>query len=250
MMGRSFLLMAVMALALGSNASFALAEQAHENHSGQHIPLLGEEHAPEHAIDSAEMQEDATLHIIDEEHGAAAHGEHAGDEHHSDGLPQFDPSSFPSQIFWLAVVFIMLYIFFSRKTLPEISKVIDTRKEHIQNDLNGAQELKDEAERVKAAYEEALADAREKSSGFFTAVDETIKRRTEKANSGFSHRATKEINATIEAVEHAKADVMDQLDDVAAKVAAEAAEKILGVKADIKKAEKIIQSLQDKKKAA
>ena len=75
MMGRSFLLMAVMALALGSNASYALAEQAHENHSGQHIPLLGEEHAPAHAINSAEMQEEATLHIIDEEHGAEAHGE-------------------------------------------------------------------------------------------------------------------------------------------------------------------------------
>ena len=44
-----------------------------------------------------------------EGHGA----EHAS----SGGLPQFDPAWFPSQLFWLAVTFALLYVIFAKKTL-------------------------------------------------------------------------------------------------------------------------------------
>ena len=67
----------------------------------------------------------AAEHGLDPEtaHELAVEGAHgAGMEDHGGGvgLPQFDPSSFPSQMFWLAVTFAILYLFFSNKTAADI----------------------------------------------------------------------------------------------------------------------------------
>jgi F-type H+-transporting ATPase subunit b len=178
-----------------------------------------------------------------------AHGDAAG---HAEavGLPQFDPSSFPSQVFWLAVVFVVLFIFFSKKTLPEISKVIENRTEHVQNDLGGAASLKSEAETVHQAYEKILEEARLTSMSSFSAVEDVIKERSDAASEDFRKRSAKEVTKTEKSVEKAKEKVLGEIDSVAAQVARDAAEKIIGVQADLKHAESVVQSLQGKKKAA
>ncbi len=179
-------------------------------------------------------------------HGAVEAGGHA----EAVGLPQFDPTSFPSQVFWLAVVFIILYIFFSRKTLPEISKVIENRQEHIQTDLDGAESLQKEAETIHQAYEEILDEARQKSMQSFTGAELSIKERAEAENQAFRKRSIKEVEKTEKSVEKAKIKALSEIDSIAAQVARDAAEKIIGVQADLKQAESVVQSLQGKKKAA
>lgn len=183
----------------------------------------------------------------------AAHGDAHSDGHHgeaAEGLPQFDPSSFPSQIFWLVVTFVFLYIFFSKKTLPDISRVIENRQAHIQGDLDMAEQLKSEAEKVHQAYEEILDEARQKSTSSFDEVDALIKEKTDAASEDFRKTSAKELEKTEKSVEKAKQKVMGEMDSMVAELASQAAEKIIGVKADVKKAEKLVQSLQGKKKAA
>ena len=92
------------------------------------------------------------------QHGAAK-------EASSGGLPQFDPSSFPSQIFWLAVTFGILYAFMANIILPKIGGVIEGRKDRIADDLDKAAEFKRQAEEAEAAYKQGLADARAKAQG-------------------------------------------------------------------------------------
>jgi F-type H+-transporting ATPase subunit b len=75
-------------------------------------------------------------------------------------MPQLDLSTFPSQIFWLAVFFVVLYLLMAKLAIPRIEKVIDERRDRIGDDLDKAGRMKSEAEAVIAAYEKALADAR------------------------------------------------------------------------------------------
>ena len=74
-------------------------------------------------------------------------------------MPQFDPSSFASQIFWLVLVFGLLYFLMTRIALPRIADVIDERARRIEDDLDQAARLKEDAEAILSAYEKALADA-------------------------------------------------------------------------------------------
>src|SRR3546814_6101472 len=74
-------------------------------------------------------------------------------------MPQFDPSTYPTQPFWLLLTFVPLYLVVWRVALPRLTDVRQSRQGKIEVGLEKAQALKEEAEMVLAAYEKALADA-------------------------------------------------------------------------------------------
>ncbi|MEM8741680.1 MAG: F0F1 ATP synthase subunit B' [Pseudomonadota bacterium] len=76
------------------------------------------------------------------------------------GLPQLDFASWDSQIFWLVVSLVVLYLLLSRIALPRIEGVIEDRADAIADDLDRAADFKRKAEDAEAAYETALAEAR------------------------------------------------------------------------------------------
>ncbi len=78
----------------------------------------------------------------------------------SSPVPQFDPSSFPGQLFWLAIVFALLYLVMSRLVLPKIGNVIDNRAAQIARDLNQAQEDRTLAGALLDVHESRLAETR------------------------------------------------------------------------------------------
>ena len=88
----------------------------------------------------------------------------AAEEAASGGLPQFEASTFPSQLFWLVATFLILYWFMSSVALPKIGGVIEERSDRMADDLDKAAELNAQAEQAKETYEKALADAKAKAS--------------------------------------------------------------------------------------
>lgn len=92
------------------------------------------------------------------ETAAEAHGESGGA-----GLPQFDPSSWPSQLFWLAIFFGLLYWLMSTVFLPKIGGTIEERRDRIADDLDQAADFRQQAEDAEKAYNAALADATAKA---------------------------------------------------------------------------------------
>jgi F-type H+-transporting ATPase subunit b len=76
------------------------------------------------------------------------------------GLPQLDFTTFPSQIFWLAVTVFVLFHLMNKIALPRIASVLEERADAIADDLDRAEEFKRKAAEAEAAYIQALADAR------------------------------------------------------------------------------------------
>lgn len=75
-------------------------------------------------------------------------------------LPQLNPAFWPTQLFWLAITFAVLYVVMSKLALPRIESVLTEREKLIAADLAKAEELRSETETVMASYERALGDAR------------------------------------------------------------------------------------------
>ena len=185
-------------------------------------------------------------------HGGTAAG-HGGDAHHaSGGLPQLDPSTFATQIFWLIVIFTGIYIFYSKKSLPEISRVVEDRKERIQNDLDSAEKIREEVASVQAAYEEKLQGARSKASELYKGAEESIKKNAEEAQRKFQDRASSDIQVMERRLEDALEEAMEDMNSLAADIAIEAAEKIIGVRATEKDVKDVVKTLNKgiSKKAA
>lgn len=75
-------------------------------------------------------------------------------------VPQFDPSSFPSQLFWLAISFAVLYILMAKIALPRIGFVVEQRAGKIEQDVEAAKAAATEASTLQSGYESALNTAR------------------------------------------------------------------------------------------
>ncbi|MCB1354076.1 MAG: F0F1 ATP synthase subunit B' [Rhodobacteraceae bacterium] len=84
-------------------------------------------------------------------------------EHAEAGMPQLDVSIFPNLIFWLIVSIVLLYLILSRVAIPRITSVLAERSDAISSDLEQAQLYKRRAEEAEAAYNAALAKAREEA---------------------------------------------------------------------------------------
>ena len=56
-------------------------------------------------------------------------------------MPQLEISTFPSQIFWLVLSFVILYIVLSRIVVPRISSTIKQRENEIKNNLHLSEQL-------------------------------------------------------------------------------------------------------------
>src|SRR5438067_5584760 len=86
--------------------------------------------------------------------------EHAPAGEHGRGFPPFESQHFASQLFWLALIFIILYVVMARVALPRVASILEDRRRRIDADLQEAQRLKRESDAAVAAHEKALSDAR------------------------------------------------------------------------------------------
>lgn len=121
--------------------------------------------------------------------GAEAHAEAA--------FPPFDPSTFASQLFWLAISFGLLYLLMSRVALPRIATILEERNDRIADDFAEAERLKRETDEAIAAYEQALSEARHHAHSIANEARERMKAESEAER----QRAEAELDDRLDAAE-------------------------------------------------
>lgn len=99
---------------------------------------------------------------------AATDGEAKG------GMPQLNFESWGSQIFWLAVSLVVLFLILKNVALPRIAAGLEERSEKIEDDLDRAATFRRQAEEAEAAYDKALADARAKAQEIAQAAKDAV----------------------------------------------------------------------------
>ena len=129
-----------------------------------------------------------------------AHTEVPGGHEHT--FPPFDKQSFPSQLLWLTVTFVALYLLMAKVALPRVGSILEQRRQRISGNLAEAARLKGESDAAIAAYEKALADARGRAQAL---VGEARQRQAAEAEA--SRKALDaSLNARITEVEQAIAE--------------------------------------------
>ena len=164
------------------------------------------------------------------------------------GLPQLDPSWFPSQIFWILTTFALMYGICSRGILPHIATTLENRHEHIQNNLDTAEDLKEQAEEAHRRYDELMSGAYQESRALVQKNDEIMKIKYNEFMEDFQERSVEQLKTLDKELKKIKTQSKADMHDMVADLATQAADKIAGVKADKKDMKTILNSL-DKKAA-
>jgi F-type H+-transporting ATPase subunit b len=97
------------------------------------------------------------------------------------GFPPFQKDTFASQLVWLAVTFVLLYVVMAKVALPRVGSIIDARRARIDADLAKANQLKLGAGQAMAAYEKALSDARGRAQTLAAETRDRLNADAEKA---------------------------------------------------------------------
>ena len=148
------------------------------------------------------------------------------------GLPQLDATRFAPQLIWLAITFGALYLLMSRVALPRVAEVLETRADHINDDLRRAEEARGEAEAVMQAYEKALVDARSKARAAALEASEAAKAISEERQREVGRTLQEEAVVAEGRIAEAKAAAMGNVRSVAAEVAIAATKRIGGFEVD------------------
>ena len=76
------------------------------------------------------------------------------------GLPQLDIATWPSQLFWLVVLFGAGYLVMAKIVTPRIGAVLEERRQTVDGDLEKARAASADAAKIRADYESDLEKAR------------------------------------------------------------------------------------------
>jgi F-type H+-transporting ATPase subunit b len=143
--------------------------------------------------------------------------------HESAGFPPLETEFFASQILWLAISFGILYLILSRTIVPRLAGVIEGRRDRIAADLEAAERMRTDADEAQAAYEQELAEARERAH----ALSQTARDEARQSAEDERRRNEAELEAKLEVAQARIADIKAKaLADVGA-IAEDAAQAIL-----------------------
>lgn len=144
-------------------------------------------------------------------------------------MPQLDPSSYASQLFWLALCFIPLYWLMASVVLPRISSVLQQRENTIESDISAAKTMQEEAEQFEQEIATSLDAARDQAQQLIgTAKDDVEITRTTRFAELDTELTSKLSNA--EKVLNTQRDsALKQIDAVVKDLAPQMVDKVLGV---------------------
>lgn len=141
-------------------------------------------------------------------------------------MPQFDPTYFASQVFWLVVVFFIFYLVMSKIALPRIGEILEERQRRIEDDLDRAQKLKDEAQSVLTAYETALTDARKRAQDVYVETQQAIAKLTAEREASFAETLTQKTQDAEKRIAAARAKALGTAAESALELAKAMSQKI------------------------
>lgn len=147
-------------------------------------------------------------------------------------MPQLVVSTFPSQLLWLAITFVVLYVLMSRLALPRVGNIILARRNQIDGDLEKASAMKAEAEAVIAAYERALAAARQSAQGVLKETGDRLAAAAAERHKLLADKLAAETAIAEKRIGEAKSAALNDLKSVAAEVARTAVGKLTGETVD------------------
>jgi len=156
-------------------------------------------------------------------HTEAPGGEHKG------AFPPFNSQTYASQVVWLAITFVVLYVMLSKVALPRIGAIIENRQNRIDDDITEAGKLKLQSDEAIAAYEKALADARSRAQAIANETRERQAAEAEKTRKQIEGELNAKLTDAEKSIAATKTAAMANVRGIAADATKAIVERLIGL---------------------
>lgn len=143
-------------------------------------------------------------------------------------MPQLEFWHFLPQFFWLAVCFVFLYVIMAFVALPRIGRVLTDRKHRIEQDLDGAERARADAEGARLEYESSLEEARNRARSIIGEAVQQAAEEGERQLDELDRETGRELEAAQRAIDEARSAALANLEGVAVEAARLATRRLTG----------------------
>jgi len=154
-----------------------------------------------------------------------AHTEVPGEKH---AFPPFEAQHFPSQLVWLTLTFLLLYVLMSRIALPRIASIFAERSKHIADDLMAANGFKERSDAANAAYQKSLADARARAQAIANETRAKQAAEAEATNKRLEGELNERLTAAERSIAATRNAAMGNVGSIAEEIASAIVERLIG----------------------
>jgi len=143
-------------------------------------------------------------------------------------FPPFQRETFASQLVWLTLTFVLLYVLMAKVALPRIGAILEKRRVRMADDLAQAERLKEESDAALAAYEKELADARARAQSLASETRQKQAAEAEQSRRALETRLNAKLAEAEKAIAAAKSSAMANVRGIAVEAAAAIIQKLIG----------------------
>ncbi len=161
----------------------------------------------------------------------------------SAGLPQLDISTWPSQLFWLVVLFTAGYILMAKVVTPRIGSVLEERRAKLDEDLGKARSASEDAARIRAEYEASLDAARTTAAEIAKQAAAEATKQAEASDTKIAKKLAEKVAKAEAKLATVRNEGIANLNNVAAEAAIVAVAKLADIKTTAAQAGKTVDKL-------
>jgi F-type H+-transporting ATPase subunit b len=147
---------------------------------------------------------------------------------HKAAFPPFARETFPSQVLWLTLSFVLLYVLVWKLILPRVGSILESRSQRIADDLAMAERNKAEADAAIAAYEKSLAEARARAQSLANDVRQKQVAQAEETRKTLEQQLNRKLAEAEKAITATKNAAMTKVAGIASDAAAAIVERLIG----------------------
>ena len=149
-------------------------------------------------------------------------------------MPQLEITTYPSQIFWLVVSFLILYLIMSRIIIPRISSVIKSRESEIKNNIHIAEQMYKDTEIINNEYEETKKNIENEARGIINHLKETTNKKITKNNELLQKRLEQKLEKNEKEIINKKKKALKEINKISLNLSEEILKKLSNENRELK----------------
>jgi len=166
----------------------------------------------------------------------------------SGGMPQLNPEFWISQIFWLIITFSSLFLILSKIILPKISKNIEFRKSQILENIETAEQQKEESDNKIKQYENFILKSKNEAKNYFNKARKKVLEEIDKKKEQLDKELNNEINIAEKEIIELKNNAPEKINKIAVETSSLLIRELIGEEVNGSSISAIVDDLSKKNK--
>jgi len=165
----------------------------------------------------------------------------------SGGMPQLNPEFWISQIFWLIITFGILYVVLSKLILPKISANLEIRKSQIVENIEAAENQREESKQRIEDYEKIVQDSKNEAKNYFKQAREKVLKDIGVKKEALEKELDEEVNKAEIEIKAFRDNAPEKIKKIAEETSSDLLREIIGAEINSSSISAIVEDLSRKK---